>query len=84
MKNFSEFQSAEDAAEFGEDYDPPYPVVNIMIEVFDKIAVGFFTIEYIIRFVCCPRKFKFFFRLRVELCGKVSLNFVYPQSDEFH
>ena len=62
MKNFSEFQSAEDAAEFGEDYDPPYPVVNIMIEVFDKIAVGFFTIEYIIRFVCCPRKFKFFFR----------------------
>ena len=59
----SEFQSAEDAEEFGEDYDPPYPAVNVMIEVFDKIAVAFFTLEYIIRFACCPRKLKFFFRL---------------------
>ena len=59
----AEFQSAEDAEEFGEDYDPPYPAVNVMIEVFDKIAVAFFTLEYIIRFACCPRKLKFFFRL---------------------
>ena len=59
----ADFQSAEDAEEFGEDYDPPYPAVNVMIEVFDKIAVAFFTLEYIIRFACCPRKLKFFFRL---------------------
>ena len=63
MEQLSEFQSAEDAEEFGEDYDPPYPAVNVMIEVFDKIAVAFFTLEYIIRFACCPRKLKFFFRL---------------------
>ena len=58
---FPEFQSAEDALEFGEEFDPPYPAVNIMIEVFDYVAVAFFTIEYIVRFLCCPRKIKFFF-----------------------
>ena len=56
-----EFQSAEDALESGEVFDPPYPAVNILIEMFDYLAVGFFTLEYIVRFLCCPRKCKFFF-----------------------
>ena len=56
-----EFQSAEDAEEFGEEFDPPYPAVNFLIEMFDYLAVGFFTLEYIVRFLCCPRKLKFFF-----------------------
>ena len=58
---FLEFQSAEDAEEFGEEFDPPYPAVNFTIEMFDYLAVTFFTIEYLVRFLCCPRKFKFFF-----------------------
>ena len=37
---FLEFQSAEDAAENGEVFDPPYPAVNLVIEMFDYLAVG--------------------------------------------
>ena len=58
---FLEFQTAEELAELGEDFDPPHPIVNIMIEMFDNVAVTFFTVEYIIRIICCPRKLKFFF-----------------------
>ena len=56
-----EFQSAEDAEESGEEFDPPYPAINALIEMIDYIAVTFFTIEYLVRFSCCPRKIKFFF-----------------------
>ena len=70
----TEFQSAADAAESGADWDPAYPAVNTVIEVrshqpaasnvrqlFDRIAVTFFTLEYVVRFACCPRKLRFFF-----------------------
>ena len=56
-----EFQSADELAELGEDFDPPYPIVNFLIEFFDNVAVTFFVVEYIIRIICCPRKIKFFF-----------------------
>ena len=49
---FLEFQSAEDAEEFGEEFDPPYPAVNFTIEMFDYLAVTFllaFLISFFLR-----------------------------------
>ena len=30
------------------------------IEIVDKVAVGIFSLEYLTRLLCCPRKFVFF------------------------
>ena len=40
--------------------EPSYPLVLKVIDIVDKVAVGIFSLEYFIRFLCCPRKFKFF------------------------
>ena len=36
-----------------------YPICVIILEVIDQAAVIFFTIEYVVRFMCSPRKWRF-------------------------
>ena len=36
-----------------------YPICVIILEVIDQAAVIFFTIEYVVRFMCSPRKWPF-------------------------
>ncbi len=35
-------------------------VTNIILDYIDTVAIIFFTIEYVLRFSCAPRKWKFF------------------------
>ena len=36
-----------------------YPIVIQIIEIIDHVVVIFFTLEYLIRLIVCPRKVKF-------------------------
>ena len=36
-----------------------YPMINTCIEIIDHVVITFFTIEYLVRLVCSPRKIKF-------------------------
>eukprot|EP00090_Calanus_glacialis_P034773 TRINITY_DN5878_c0_g1_i2.p1 TRINITY_DN5878_c0_g1~~TRINITY_DN5878_c0_g1_i2.p1 ORF type:complete len:413 (+),score=103.17 TRINITY_DN5878_c0_g1_i2:287-1525(+) len=36
-----------------------YPMINTIIEAIDHIVITFFSIEYLVRFICSPRKLKF-------------------------
>ena len=39
-----------------------YPIVYTILTTTDTIVIVSFTIEYLIRLLCCPRKIKFFFK----------------------
>ena len=41
--------------------DSQYPVIYYVLTTTDTVVIVFFTIEYLIRLICCPRKIKFFF-----------------------
>ena len=43
-----------------------YPVIVRTLEIIDQAAVLFFTDEYLIRFICCPVKWRFFKRSDIE------------------
>ena len=45
--------------QLGEDGESRYPLVNITIEAIDQFVIIFFSLEYLVRFVCSPRKIKF-------------------------
>ena len=36
-----------------------YPMINTIIEAIDHIVITFFSIEYLVRFICSPRKIRF-------------------------
>lgn len=42
-----------------EDEWDPDSVLNLTVEYIDTIVIVFFTLEYFLRFVCSPRKWKF-------------------------
>ena len=42
--------------------DGEYPTVHKVLEIVDIGAMYFFTFEFLLRFICCPRKFKFLTR----------------------
>ena len=42
--------------------DSKYPVFVRVLEAIDDAAVVFFTVEYLIRFICSPKKWAFFKR----------------------
>ena len=45
--------------QLGEDGKSRYPLVNITIEAIDQFVIIFFSLEYLVRFICSPRKLKF-------------------------
>ncbi|XP_071750253.1 potassium voltage-gated channel subfamily B member 2-like [Lepeophtheirus salmonis] len=55
LEEFRELEHGEVIRE-GETY---YPNVVFAISIFDTLCVAFFTIEYSIRFICCPVKLRF-------------------------
>ena len=52
LSTFEELQINE-AGEFR------YPLVNTIIVAIDHIVITFFSIEYLVRFICSPRKLRF-------------------------
>ena len=46
--------------------DSKYPVIVLILEIIDDAAVVFFTLEYVIRFMCSPRKWRFFKRSNIK------------------
>ena len=42
-----------------EDEWDPDSILNLTVEYIDTIVIVFFTLEYFLRFVCSPRKWKF-------------------------
>ncbi len=46
--------------EFQEVPDSPYPWVVRVLVITDHLAIGFFSVEYVVRFICAPRKWIFF------------------------
>ena len=40
-----------------------FPIIVAILTKIDEAAVIFFTIEYLTRFICCPKKWRFFRRL---------------------
>jgi len=55
LGTFPEFQQEEETGQ-----PPPYPQAVLAMEVVENCAVLFFVIEYIVRFICSPRKWRFF------------------------
>ncbi|XP_023328465.1 potassium voltage-gated channel subfamily B member 2 isoform X2 [Eurytemora carolleeae] len=55
LGTFPEFQGEEETGQ-----PPPYPEAVLAMEVVENCAVLFFVMEYIVRFVCSPRKWRFF------------------------
>ena len=53
LSTFDELQATEDG-------DQAYPIVIIVIDIIDMVTVVIFSLEYILRFIVCPRKFPFF------------------------
>ena len=45
--------------QLGEDGESSYPLVNKTIQAIDHFVIIFFSLEYLVRFVCSPRKLKF-------------------------
>ena len=45
--------------QLGKDGESRYPLVNITIEAIDQFVIIFFSLEYLVRFICSPRKLKF-------------------------
>ena len=47
--------------DFKEDHEiDPNSTFNLTLEYIDTAVIIFFTLEYAIRFICAPRKWKFF------------------------
>jgi len=55
LGTFPEFQKEEETGQ-----PPPYPEAVLIMDVVENGAVLFFLVEYCIRFICSPRKFRFF------------------------
>ena len=47
--------------------DSKYPVFVKIIEAIDDAAVIFFTLEYLVRFMCSPYKWRFFKRFSLNI-----------------
>jgi hypothetical protein len=51
--------STIDELQMDEEGHVEFPLLLNIISVIDNISIGFFTVEYIIRLICSPRKLKF-------------------------
>ena len=45
--------------QLGEDGESSYPLVNRSIQAIDHFVIIFFSLEYLVRLICSPRKLKF-------------------------
>ena len=54
LSTMEEFQQMDSGKE------PEYSAVVQLLDYIDTVVIIFFTVEYTIRFVCAPRKWKFF------------------------
>ena len=47
--------------------DDEYPIMFMALNITDKVVIGFFTIEYLVRLFNAPKKLKFLFRYELIL-----------------
>lgn len=43
-----------------------YTLIKLILKFIDWMTVGYFCLEYIVRFICSPDKKKFFFQVRLK------------------
>ena len=49
-----------------------YPTVIAILDAVDTICIVYFTLEYLVRFLCAPRKLRFIFQPMNQERGSVS------------
>ena len=52
--------STIEEVQVNEDEEPAYPILIQVIDIVDMVTVAIFSLEYLIRLLCCPRKLAFF------------------------
>ena len=52
--------STIEEVQVNEDEEPAYPILIQVIDIVDMVTVAIFSLEYLIRLLCCPRKLVFF------------------------
>ena len=57
-----------------------YPIFVKILEIIDDAGVVFFSIEYLIRFICSPKKWRFFKRLDSRNINPVILLQIQPNN----